>query len=157
MKKLYIGSLLILAISFKSYATPYFALLPKIQFEHGVYNSYLVGTSVIDYIGSDIVDIPAVYHEPYVLLGCSYNERRPHLVTQAGYEGFVLYLGGRMTLINYTNFTGSANYLRLEIGLTLFGLATVTYGYSVELSRKELESFKGHSISINIAYYFSKE
>jgi hypothetical protein len=62
-----------------------------------------------------------------------------------------------MNLIHQTDFYAHQFSLRPEIGLSLFSVLTITYGYNVNVNKSNLGLPNGSVFSLNIAYFFSKE
>jgi len=137
---------------------PYFAILPKFKYEFGSVSSVNLGLSWIDFGGDDVVQAPVwYYHGPFVETGVSFKDKRNYMVNKLGYEGFFLIFGGRMNLIHQTDFSAHQFSLRPEIGLSLFSVLTITYGYNVNVNKSNLGLPNGSIFSLNIAYFFSKE
>jgi hypothetical protein len=137
---------------------PYFALLPKFKCEFGNVSSLNLGLSWIDFGGDEVVQAPVwYYHGPFVETGVSFKDKRNYMVNKLGYEGFFLIFGGRMNVIHQTDFSAHQFSLRPELGLSLFSVLTITYGYNVNVNKSNLGLPNGSIFSLNIAYFFSKE
>lgn len=137
---------------------PYFAILPKLKYEFGSISSVNLGLSWIDFGGDEVVQAPVwYYHGPFVETGVSFKDKRNFMVNKLGYEYFFLIFGGRMNFIHQTDFSAHQFSLRPEIGLSLFSVLTLTYGYNVNLNKSNLGLPNGSIFSLNIAYFFYKE
>jgi hypothetical protein len=137
---------------------PYFALLPKLKYEFGSISSVNLGLSWIDYLGDDVVDIPAWYHHgPFVESGISFKNNHQFMMNKLGYEYFYLIFGGRLNVIHQTNFSSNQFSIRPELGISLFSYVTFTYGYNINLNQSDLGLTNGNVFSLNIAYVISKD
>lgn len=143
--------------SSKKIYLPYFALLPKLKYEFGSISSVNLGISWIDYLGDDVVDIPAWYHHgPFVETGISFKNNHQFMMNKLGYEYFYLIFGGRLNVIHQTNFSSNQFSIRPELGISLFSYVTFTYGYNINLNQSDLGLNNGSVFSLNIAYKISK-
>lgn len=143
----------------KSNLYPYFiAYLPKIKYEFGSISSINIGLSTIDYQGDDIVQIPAwMYRGPFVETGLAFKDQSKFMCNKIGYEYFLLFFGGRLNVVHYTDFRSNQFNLRPELGLTFFSILTFTYGYNFNMySRNELVK-NGSIFSVNVAYFINKK
>src|SRR5680860_427285 len=80
----------------------YFVIEPSYSYydQHEINVALIRSVSVAD----QVVDLPLGYLGPSISGGINFNENKSLLVTKAGFSGFLYLIGGRINLINYTDF-----------------------------------------------------
>lgn len=135
----------------------YNAFLPALKYEHANIHNITLGITNMHNYYDDITKLPFFFHGPYIDCGIGLKNGNTFLTNEIGYQFFFLVIGGRLNLINYTNFSTNQTCLRPEIGVTMVSFITLTYGYNYNLSSKDYLNAKGNVFSINIAYPIFKK
>lgn len=65
-------------------------------------------------------------------------------------SNFYKVFGGRVNIINYTNFKTSDFCLTPETGITFGGYFTIFYGYNIHLTKNRISEISNHRISITL-------
>lgn len=141
-----------------SFFDPLFiAYLPKVKYEFCAQSSLNIGLSLIDYQGDDIVQMPAWYYRgPFVETGFTLKDQR-FMCNKIGYEYFFILVGGRLNLVHYTDFHSNQFFFRPELGISLFSVLTLTYGYNINLHDSPLAIQSGSVFSLNMAYFINRK
>lgn len=134
----------------------YNAIQPKLQYEYLGYNNFCLGISNLRYDGDAITGLPWSFHGAFIDVGLVSKDVTKMFSSKIGYEYFFLFLGGRINLINYTDFKNNQSCIRPEIGLSLVSFLTITYGYNINLSKTDFLGVEGSVVSINIGYIIDK-
>jgi hypothetical protein len=70
------------------------------------------------------------------------------IAPKVGYEMAILYVGGKLSIMDYTNFTYHDFKLTPEIGLTSAGLMNVYYGINIPITKSRLDNVSLHRFSL---------
>jgi hypothetical protein len=70
------------------------------------------------------------------------------IAPKVGYEFAILYVGGKLSLMDYTNFTYHDFKLTPEIGLTSAGYMGVYYGINIPITKSHLDNVSLHKFSL---------
>lgn len=91
------------------------------------------------------------YHDAFLNLGVGVNRNNVLQTTRIGYEYAALFLCGRVSVVNYTDFHSNQVSFIPEIGLTWLGWVKVYYGYNFYLSPNTY-NFSHNSISVGAVF-----
>ena len=125
-----------------------------IEPSYSYYNQHEINLALIRSfnVADHVVDLPVGYLGPSISGGVNFSDNKSLLVTKAGFSGFVYFLGGRLNLINYTDFNTSQFSIRPEIGLSLLGYLSITYGYNFKLSEMDTFNVQAHLVTFSIGF-----
>jgi len=128
----------------------YFVIEPSYSYyhQHEINVALIRSVGVVDHV----VDLPVGYLGPSISGGVSFTETKSLLVTKAGFSGFIYVIGARINLINYTDFNTSQFSIRPEIGLSLLGYVSITYGYNFKLSKIDTFNIQAHVVTFSIGF-----
>ena len=90
------------------------------------------------------------YQSGFACLGVGGNQDKTLFTSRIGYEWITFLIGGRVSLINYTNFKQNQLCLLPEAGITLRGMLFLLYGYSIGLDKPDAFQAEGHSLNLGI-------
>ena len=133
------------------------AFQPRIQYEKFGYNNLSLGVANLHYVGESVTGLPWLFHGAFLDVGLAFNNKTELFSGKIGYEYFFLFLGGRLNLVNYTDFKDNQLCMRPEIGLSLLSFLTITYGYNIDLSGNDYFDVGGSIFSLNIGYLIDKK
>ena len=151
--------LILLLITSLSYSQKngYFVIEPNYSYykQHELNISLVRSIDVTD----NVTDIPVGYIGPFISGGINITDNKNLFVSKTGIVGFFYFIGGRISLINYSDFNTNQFGLRPEIGLTFAGYISITYGYNFKLTKYDKFNIESHTITISlgIAPYLIKE
>lgn len=126
---------------------------PRVKYEFGTMRGISLGLATIDWIGDDVVMVPAFSHwGPLIETGLAFVDSDTYLSSKLGYEYFLFFLGARANLIHYTDFSGNQFVFRPELGISLASYITFTYGYNLSFYSQGNLFPDGNVFSLNLAY-----
>jgi hypothetical protein len=150
MNKVYLLLVLsiILSLSVNSQEKRYFLFEPGYSY----YDNHEISLAMVycKHSFDEVLDMPTGYRGPFWGSGIGFNNGEAQMVTKIGYSGFFFFVGGRFSIIHYTDFRKNQFSLRPELGLTLGGYMSLTYGYNFNVSNIDVFNKQNHVISLSL-------
>lgn len=130
---------------------------PKIQYEYFGYHNFSVGISDLKSDNELVTQIPWSFQGGFLDIGVASKNGTNLFSSKIGYEYFFLIFGGRLNIVNFTDFNRNQTCIRPEIGISLFSYLTFTYGYNFNLNKTDFFDVKGNVFCVNIGYIIEKK
>ncbi len=96
------------------------------------------------------IGMPTGYWGPYISGGFGFKNGKEQMVTRIGYAGFIYLIGGRLSIIHYTDFEKNQFCLRPEVGLSLGGYISLTYGYNFNIYKQDIFKKQYHVLTLSL-------
>lgn len=108
---------------------------PSLRYESIDRRTCSIGISFLKFTGDDIApNLPLWNHYgPSIECGIDFRNKN-YMINKLGYEYYFLFFGGRLNVIHATDFTHHHIGLQPEVGLSVFGVLQINYGYAITQS-----------------------
>jgi hypothetical protein len=90
----------------------------------------------------------------YFKLGTEFNAGPDRFILgpKVGYEFSLLILGGRISIVDYTDFKTQDIRLVPEVGISLLGRANLFYGFNIHLNENRFQEISRNRVTLSVNF-----